>query len=99
MKRLSPVTPGEILLEEFLKPLDLSMNQLALKILVSSGRISQIVNNKREITADTAYRLGRFFQTGPEFWMNLQVNYTIKCYQKDWNKIKEKISTFEELVA
>jgi addiction module HigA family antidote len=77
-KTLTPITPGEILLEEFLKPLGISQNELAKAICVPPNRISQIVNGKREITADTALRLGMFFGIEPEFWLNLQASYNMK---------------------
>lgn len=77
-EKLPPVSPGEVLLEEFLKPMNISQNKLAEDISVPSNRISQIVNGKREITADTALRLGRYFSIEPEFWMNLQARYNMK---------------------
>lgn len=77
-EKLPPVTPGEVLLEEFLKPMNISQNKLAEDISVPPNRISQIVNGKREITADTALRLGRYFSIEPEFWMNLQARYNMK---------------------
>lgn len=70
--------PGEILMEEFLKPLDMSMNQLALAIRVPNNRIGEIVEGTRAISADTALRLGRFFATGAEFWVNLQAHYDLE---------------------
>jgi antitoxin HigA-1 len=73
----STTLPGEMLMEEFLKPLSLSQNQLALAIHVPSGRIAQIVNGKRAITSDTALRLARYFGNSPEFWMNLQQSYDL----------------------
>ncbi|MBT4286903.1 MAG: HigA family addiction module antidote protein [Deltaproteobacteria bacterium] len=78
VKKLTPITPGEILLEEFLKPLEISQIQLAKDLNVPPNRISQIINGKREITADTALRLGRYFNIEPEFWLNLQVRYNMK---------------------
>lgn len=75
---MPPVSPGEVLLEEFLKPMNISQNKLAEDISVPPNRISQIVNGKREITADTALRLGRYFSIEPEFWMNLQARYNMK---------------------
>ena len=72
-KKLSPITPGEVLLEEFLRPMGISQNQLARGINVPANRISQIVRSKREISADTALRLGKYFGMEPEFWLNLQV--------------------------
>lgn len=77
-EKLPPVSPGEVLLEEFLKPMNISQNKLAEDISVPPNRISQIVNGKREITADTALRLGRYFSIEPEFWMNLQARYNMK---------------------
>ena len=77
-KTLTPIKPGEILLEEFLKPLGISQNELARAISVPPNRISQIINGKREITADTALRLGKFFRIEPEFWLNLQTRYNMK---------------------
>lgn len=65
-------------MEEFLKPMNISQNKLAEDISVPPNRISQIVNGKREITADTALRLGRYFSIEPEFWMNLQARYNMK---------------------
>jgi addiction module HigA family antidote len=77
MNRLDPVHPGEILLEEFLKPMKISQNRLALSVRVPPRRINEIVLGKRRITADTALRLARFFGTSPEFWLNLQTAYDL----------------------
>ena len=77
-KKLKPVHPGEILLEEFLKPLGLSQNRLALSIGVPPRRINEIVKGQRAITADTALRLGRHFRMSPEFWLNLQSHYDLE---------------------
>lgn len=74
-KKLHPIHPGEILLEEFLKPMGLSQNKLALNIGVPARRINEIVLEKRRITADTALRLARFFGTSSEFWIGLQSQY------------------------
>ena len=76
-KKLSPVHPGEVLLEEFLKPMGLSQNKLALNIGVPARRINEIVLEKRKITADTALRLARFFGTSSEFWIGLQSQYDL----------------------
>jgi addiction module HigA family antidote len=75
--RLAPVHPGEVLLEEFLKPLGLSQNRLALNITVPPRRINEIVLGKRRITAETALRLGRYFDTTPQFWLGLQADYDL----------------------
>ena len=77
-EKLFPITPGEILLEEFLKPMTISQNRLAREINVPPNRVNQIINCKREITADTALRLGLYFGIEPEFWLNLQVRYNMK---------------------
>ncbi len=80
-KRLSSVHPGEMLREEFLVPLNLSANALALALRVPATRISEIVNERRGITADTAYRLSLYFGTSPDFWMNLQIHYELSLIQ------------------
>jgi addiction module HigA family antidote len=74
---LAPVHPGEVLLEEFLKPLGLSQNRLALNISVPPRRINEIVLGKRRITAETALRLARYFETTPQFWLGLQADYDL----------------------
>jgi addiction module HigA family antidote len=74
---LPPVHPGEVLLEEFLKPLELSQNRLAIRIGVPPRRINEIVLGKRRVTADTALRLARYFDTTPQFWLGLQVEYDL----------------------
>lgn len=73
-RKLAPVHPGEVLLEEFLKPLELSENRLALSIGVSPRRINEIVLGKRRVSAETALRLGRYFDTTPQFWLGLQAD-------------------------
>jgi len=76
-EKLKPVHPGEVLLEEFLKPMGLSQNRLALSIGVSPRRINEIVLGKRSITADTALRLARYFDMSPQFWLGLQMDYDL----------------------
>lgn len=76
-KRLEPVHPGEILLEEFLAPMELSQNQLAKDLRVPPRRINEIVLRKRGITADTALRLARYFGMSPQFWLGLQMDYEL----------------------
>lgn len=75
--KLSPVHPGEVLLEEFLKPMGLSQNQMALAMHVPARRINEIVLGKRRITADTALRLARYFDMSPQFWLGLQMDYDL----------------------
>ncbi len=77
-KVLDPIHPGEILQEEFLRPMDLSQNHVALAIGVSARRINEIVLGKRTITADTALRLGAYFGMDPQFWINLQSHYDLE---------------------
>ncbi len=79
----APVTPGEMLKDEFLAEYGLSQNQLAKTIGISPNRIAEIVNNRRRITADTALRLGLFFGNSPEFWMNLQAHYDLKMARRN----------------
>jgi antitoxin HigA-1 len=79
----APVTPGEMLKEEFLAEYRLSQNQLAKAIGISPNRIAEIVNNRRRITADTALRLSLYFGNSPEFWLNLQTHYDLKMARKN----------------
>ena len=73
----TPIHPGEVLLEEFLNPMGLSQNRLALDIGVHARRVNEIVLGKRSVTADTALRLARYFGTSPQFWMGLQADYDL----------------------
>jgi addiction module HigA family antidote len=77
-KKLKPVHPGEILSQEFMAPLGLSMNRMALDLRVPVTRIADIVNEKRGITAETALRFARYFKNSPVFWMNLQTRYELE---------------------
>jgi addiction module HigA family antidote len=78
----APVTPGEMLREEFLKEYGLSQNRLARAIGISPNRIAEIVANRRRISADTALRLGLYFGNSPEFWLNLQTHYDLKIARR-----------------
>ena len=82
-KDFAPVTPGKMLKEEFLVEYGLSHNQLAKAIGISPNRITEIVNNRRRITANTALRLSLYFGNSPEFWMNLQSHYDLKMARSD----------------
>src|SRR4051812_11433631 len=94
-KLLEPIHPGEILLEEFLKPLGLSINKVAREILVPPNRISEIVSGHRAITADTALRLGKFFGISPEIWLNLQSDYEIRRLKRTtWKSLEDRIHAF-----
>jgi antitoxin HigA-1 len=77
-----PVHPGEVLREDFMKPLNLSVNKLALDLRVPATRIGEIVHERRQITADTALRLARYFKTNPEFWLNLQTFYDLELERR-----------------
>jgi addiction module HigA family antidote len=81
-KLLANITPGEILDEEFLKPMAITQYRLAKDIGVPPRRINEIVNGERAITADTALRLGRYFRMAPEFWLNLQSHYELEQEQE-----------------
>ena len=81
-QKLPPVHPGEILLEEYLKPLGISQNRLGRDLNVPAQRINDIVRGQRAITVDTALRLGRYFHTRPRFWLNLQSRYDLEMAQE-----------------
>jgi addiction module HigA family antidote len=93
-KRLDPIHPGEILREEFMKPLGVSINRLAREIAVPPGRISEIVNGNRAITADTALRLGKYFGVSPETWIDLQSDYELRIVRRTiWPTVEARIQT------
>jgi len=89
-KRLHPIHPGEVLWEEFLKPMGISQNKLALNIGVPPRRINEIVLGKRGITADTALRLAKFFGTSAEFWLGLQSQYDLDVTAEELGERLEK---------
>lgn len=82
MKTMPPIHPGEILLTEFMEPLKVSQNRLALATGIPASRINAIIKGKRAITADTALRFGRFFGTSPDLWLGLQMDYDLEI-QRD----------------
>jgi antitoxin HigA-1 len=86
ISKLTPTHPGEVLMEEFLKPMNLSQNRLAIDIGVDGRRINEIVLGKRAITADTALRLSRFFGNSPQFWMGLQTQYDLDITEDQLGK-------------
>ncbi|RJR34003.1 MAG: addiction module antidote protein, HigA family [Deltaproteobacteria bacterium] len=88
-KELAPVHPGEILLEEYLKPLNISQNKLGRDLGVPAQRINDIIKGKRSITVDTALRLARYFRTTPLFWLNLQTRYDLEMAEE--TRLVEKI--------
>jgi addiction module HigA family antidote len=81
-KLMAPVHPGEILREDFMKPMNLTANKLALDLHIPATRIAEIVHERRRITADTALRLARYFNTNPEFWLNLQNFYDLEVSRR-----------------
>ena len=95
-KLLDEIHPGEILLEEFMKPMEISARKLAADIDVSPSRISELVNGQRPITADTALRLGLFFGMEPRFWLNLQAEYDMRVANRELRaKIAPRIRAFQ----
>ena len=93
--KLNPVHPGEVLLEEFLKPMGLSQNRLAIEIGVDARRINEIVLGKRRVTADTALRLARFFGTSPQFWMGLQSDYDLDVAEDTLgDRLQKEVRTY-----
>ena len=95
-KKINPIHPGEILMEEFLKPLELSQNQLANDIGVPPRRINEIIHGKRRITADTALRLAHYFKMSPRFWLGLQMDYDLDIEEdKLGSRLNKEVNTFE----
>ena len=91
MAAISPIHPGEVLLDDFLEPLAVTQHRLALSIGVPPGRINEIVHGKRRITADTALRLSRFFGTTDRFWLNLQTRFDLEVQKDHLGSILERI--------
>jgi antitoxin HigA-1 len=89
-KRLPPIHPGEILLEEFLKPLRMSMNKLADELHVPANRITQIVEGRRSVTGETALRLARYFGTSAEFWLGLQKDFDLQIARAEFEAEVER---------
>jgi addiction module HigA family antidote len=87
-KQMAPIHPGEILLEEFLKPLRISQYRLAKDITVPARRVNEIVHGKRAISADTALRLSRYFGTSDRFWLNLQTRYDLEVQRE---RLKDRL--------
>jgi len=91
-KLLDLIPPGEILHEEFMKPLGININTLARDINVPPGRISEIIRGKRAISADTALRLGKYFSVSPEIWLSLQADYEIRIIRRTtWPKVESHV--------
>ena len=94
-KWLGPaIPPGEILREEFMRPLGISVSALARDIAVPANRISQIVNGKRALSADTALRLGKYFGVSPEIWLDLQSDYELRLARRTtWRRVEPRVRT------
>jgi antitoxin HigA-1 len=97
-RKLKPVHPGEILHEEFLVPLGLSMNKVAMAVRVPVTRIADIIHERRGITADTALRFARFFGNSPAFWMNLQTRYDLEVAEDEIaRKVERDVQPLAEI--
>ena len=95
-KKMPPIHPGEILFEEFLKPMNISQYRLAKDINVPARRINEVVQGKRGITANTALRLGQYFGMAPQFWINLQTHYDLEVESdKIADRLKREIRVYE----
>lgn len=96
-ERLPPVHPGEVLLEDFMKPMELTQYRVAKDIGVTAMRISQIVNGKRAVTADTAMRLARYFGTSPDVWLRLQARYDLEVAQIEYgDRIEKEVKVLDK---
>jgi len=94
--KMTPLHPGEILQEEFLKPMNLSQNRVALDIRVPARRINEIVQVKRRITADTALRLAKYFEMSPQFWLGLQMDYELDVAEDQLaERLDREIQTYQ----
>jgi addiction module HigA family antidote len=99
-KDMAPIHPGTILLEEFLKPMDISQYRLAKDTSVPARRINEIVHGKRSITADTALRLGKFFNMTAQFWMNLQSRYDLEVAEDNLaGKLEKEVHAYQDAQA
>lgn len=95
-KKIQPIHPGEILMEEFLTPFSISQYRLAKDIDVAPRRINEIIHGSRDICADTALRLGKYFKVSPQFWLNLQSHYDLAIESKELSAVlKNNVKTFE----
>lgn len=97
--KIPAIHPGEILLEEFLKPMNLSQNKIAIDINVPPRRINEIVLGKRRITPDTALRLAKYFHMSPQFWLGLQMDYDLDIAEDQFaNKIENEVHQYQKAV-
>ena len=99
MNNMRPIHPGEIIKEEYLKPLSMSANALAVALRVPAPRINDVVRQKRGISIDTALRLARYFDTTAQFWMNLQISYDLKIARQNMPEIEDEIIPLQTALA
>ena len=99
MNNMRPIHPGEIIKEECLKPLSMSVNALAVALRVPASRINDVVRQKRGVSIDTALRLARYFNTTAQFWMNLQISYDLKIARQNMTNIEDEIIPLQMAVA
>lgn len=98
-KKIPPIHPGEILMEEFLKPMGMSQNKIAMDIRVPPRRINEIILGKRRITPDTALRLAKYFHMSPQFWLGLQMDYDLDIADDQYSdKINKEVNEYHEAV-
>lgn len=99
MNNMRAIHPGEIIKEEYLEPLNMSANALAVALRVPAPRINDVIRQKRGISIDTALRLARYFNTTPQFWMNLQISYNLKMAKHNMAKIENEIIPLQAMTA
>lgn len=99
MNHMRAIHPGEIIKEEYLEPLNMSDSALAVALRVPAPRINDVIRQKRGISIDTALRLDRYFNTTPQFWMNLQINYDLKIAKQNMTKIENEIIPLQSTTA
>jgi addiction module HigA family antidote len=99
MNNMRPIHPGEIIKEEYLEPLGMSVNALAVALRVPAPRINDVVRQKRGISIDTALRLARYFNTTAQFWMNLQISYDLKMAKQNMARIENEIIPLQATAA
>ena len=98
-KRIAPIHPGEILMEEFLSPMNLSQNKIALDMRVPPRRINEIILGKRRITADTALRLAKYFNMSAQFWLGLQMDYDLDITEDEiGERIQKEVHSLNQAV-
>ncbi len=99
MNNMRPIHPGEIIKEEYLEPLSMSVSALAVALRVPASRINDVVRQKRGVSIDTALRLARYFNTTAQFWMNLQISYDLKIARQNMTKIEDEIIPLQMVAA